>query len=236
MKIFAKKIFLIIAIALTCSQIFAIGSAEAYVSIRGYTRSDGTYVKPHVRSNPNGLKIDNYGYKPSQGIYNKTYGTRGSSWDTPTTITDPDYYTGKALYESNQSGSSYSISPSLPNTNTTVNNPPNSYVYGSTWYCNSGYKKAGDECQKIYNPPNSYIYGSSWYCNSGYKKIENSCEKIENPPNSYVWGSNWYCNSGYKKVGDSCDKINNPSNSYVWGSNWYCNSGYVRSGQTCVSQ
>jgi len=78
-----------------------IPTADAYVSVKGYYRSDGTYVRPYVRSNPNGLKYDNYSWTPSQGLYNKTYGTRGSSWNTPTWTTDPDYYTGKSIYESN---------------------------------------------------------------------------------------------------------------------------------------
>jgi len=47
------------------------------------------------------LKYDNYGYKPSQGLYNESYGTRGSDWDTPTWTTDPDYYEGKRIYDSN---------------------------------------------------------------------------------------------------------------------------------------
>jgi len=81
--------------------------AEAYVSVKGYYRSNGTYVAPYVRSNPNGLKYDNYGYKPSDGLYNKTYGTRGATWDTPTYITDPYYYQGKALYESGSTDSVY---------------------------------------------------------------------------------------------------------------------------------
>jgi len=81
-------------------------TVEAYVKVKGYYRKDGTYVRPHVRSNPNGVKYDNYGYKPSQGRYNKTYGTRGATWDTPTYITDPDYYEGKALYKSGSSGGS----------------------------------------------------------------------------------------------------------------------------------
>jgi hypothetical protein len=86
------------------TPIFAVNYSDAYVNVSGYYRKDGTYVRPHVRSNPNGLKYDNYGYKPSDGLYNKTYGTRGSEWDTPTYITDPDYYKGKALYESGSSG------------------------------------------------------------------------------------------------------------------------------------
>lgn len=93
-------------IAVLLVAVFCLSStAEAVVNVKGYYRKDGTYVAPHVRSNPNGLKSDNYGYTPSQGKYNDTYGTRGTEWDTPTTITDPDYYKGKALYEAGLSGS-----------------------------------------------------------------------------------------------------------------------------------
>ncbi len=35
--------------------------AHAQVSVRGYTRSDGTYVAPHTRSSPNNTTTDNYG-------------------------------------------------------------------------------------------------------------------------------------------------------------------------------
>ena len=92
-----KKVLfiLIILVSFFATSVYAL----AYVNVRGYYRSDGTYVRPHVRSNPNGLKYDNYSWKPSQGLYNKTYGTRGSDWDTPTWITDPNYYEGKSLYE-----------------------------------------------------------------------------------------------------------------------------------------
>jgi hypothetical protein len=31
------------------------------VHVRGYTRSDGTYVKPHVRSAPDSTRANNYG-------------------------------------------------------------------------------------------------------------------------------------------------------------------------------
>lgn len=85
-------------------------NALAYVSVKGYYRSNGTYVKPYVRSNPNGLKTDNYGYTPSQGQYNPTYGTKGATWDTPTTITDPNYYQGKQIYDNNQIGANNVLS------------------------------------------------------------------------------------------------------------------------------
>lgn len=43
-----------IALLLVCSNAFA-----GYVN--GYYRKDGTYVRPHYRSNPDGIKSNNYG-------------------------------------------------------------------------------------------------------------------------------------------------------------------------------
>lgn len=108
-----KKIVFGVLCALTF--IFA-GVANAYVSVKGYYRKDGTYVAPHVRSNPNGLKSDNYGYKGGNA-YNPSYYTSSSSyWKTPTTVTDPSYYAGKNYYETN-------TTPSTVSTYTAVNPP-----------------------------------------------------------------------------------------------------------------
>ncbi len=120
-KFFLKSLFGLFFLFLFCGQFTLLTqSAEAYVSVKGYYRKDGTYVRPHVRSNPNGLKYDNYSWTPSQGLYNNTYGTRGVEWDTPTYITDPDYYEGKYLYNSGQySTNSYSKASNI--TNSSIN-------------------------------------------------------------------------------------------------------------------
>ena len=78
-------------------------SVFAYTSVKGYYRSNGTYVQPHVRSSPNALKYDNYSYK-SGDLYNKSYyaptKNHPSSWNTPSWYTDSSYYSGKVLYNS----------------------------------------------------------------------------------------------------------------------------------------
>jgi len=102
-----KKLKKILVLLIILCSFVALNYADAYVNVRRYYRKNGTYVRPHVRSNPNGLKYDNYSWKSGDGLYNKTYGTRGSDWDTPTYITDPDYYEGKKLYESGSSGNYY---------------------------------------------------------------------------------------------------------------------------------
>ncbi len=35
----------------------------ASVYVQGYYRSNGTYVQPHIRSNPDGIKSINYSYR-----------------------------------------------------------------------------------------------------------------------------------------------------------------------------
>lgn len=49
--------------------------ADAAVYVRGYTRSNGTYVMPHYRSNPNSYRYDNYSTK---GNYNPYTGKAGA--------------------------------------------------------------------------------------------------------------------------------------------------------------
>lgn len=58
-----KTLTIIAAAALLALPVnIASGSyADAQVRVRGYTRADGTYVAPHVRSSPNSTTTDNYG-------------------------------------------------------------------------------------------------------------------------------------------------------------------------------
>ncbi len=233
-KNFTLYLFFILVIGFG-TQIFSARYADAYVSVHGYFRSNGTYVSPYVRSNPNGLKYDNYGWAPSQGLYNKTYGTRGTYWDTPTYITDPGYYQGKAIYDLNHG--------SVP-TNASINS------FDGNWYCNTGYKTTYDSqfnrtgCEKIIVPANASLstFSNDWYCNTGYKTtFDNSfnkvgCEKIIVPMNASLstYMNDWYCNRGYKTKFDNsynkigCEQVIIPPNASLdyFGSDWVCNSGY----------
>ena len=54
--------------------------------VRGYYRSNGTYVEPYYRSSPNAYRYDNRSYSGGS-LYNRSYSypTRNysSSWYTP---------------------------------------------------------------------------------------------------------------------------------------------------------
>lgn len=58
-----------LAIALVAIPTF---DADAQTRVRGYYRSDGTYVRPHVRSNPNSTTADNYGPSRSSPYYSNS--------------------------------------------------------------------------------------------------------------------------------------------------------------------
>lgn len=78
---------------------FAFVSTAEAGWVNGYYRSDGTYVQGHYRSNPNGLRYDNYSYDGGS-LYNPSYydSSYGSSWRTPAWQTQDDYWTGYDSY------------------------------------------------------------------------------------------------------------------------------------------
>jgi len=100
MKRFILGLFIIAAVALS----FPHGSVEA-VYVRGYYRSNGTYVQPYYRSRANAYTYDNYSYKSptySNGYgYNKSYPSGrsyNSNWYTPS-YSDSDYNYGYNSYK-----------------------------------------------------------------------------------------------------------------------------------------
>jgi len=54
-----KKVIL----AVLAMVMFSVGVSYADVYVHGYTKSNGTYVAPHVRSSPDAYKWNNYGYQ-----------------------------------------------------------------------------------------------------------------------------------------------------------------------------
>ena len=66
--------------------VLAVPSELADKSVKGYVRKDGTYVSPHVKSNPNSQRFDNYS---SRGNVNPYTGGQGSK---PSEFTNPPAY------------------------------------------------------------------------------------------------------------------------------------------------
>lgn len=63
-------------VAIAVIGMMALGAeASAQVRVDGYTRKDGTYVQPHVRTTPDNNRMNNYG---SQGNTNPYTGRQGT--------------------------------------------------------------------------------------------------------------------------------------------------------------
>lgn len=62
----------------------------ANVSVKGYTRADGTYVAPHMRSSPNSTASDNWSTKGNVNPYTGKAGTKtiAEAGLTPSSISD----------------------------------------------------------------------------------------------------------------------------------------------------
>ncbi|MFC1793449.1 hypothetical protein ACFL3Q_07670 [Planctomycetota bacterium] len=82
-----RLITILIVLAIVCAIALP---ADADVRVRGYYRSNGTYVRPHYRSNPDGNFRNNWSTYPNINPYTGAIGTRrtpsysGSySWRTP---------------------------------------------------------------------------------------------------------------------------------------------------------
>jgi hypothetical protein len=78
-----KKILL--TVALGACALFGGQPASADVYVHGYTRSDGTYVAPHFRSDPDGNFYNNWSTYPNINPYTGRMGTRHTPTYSPRT-------------------------------------------------------------------------------------------------------------------------------------------------------
>ncbi len=88
--------------------------------------------------------------------------------------------------------------------------PPNSHMLGDTWYCNEGFRRQGNQCNRLYVPPNAHVLGDTWYCNEGFRRQGSQCNRLYVPPNAHVLGNAWYCNEGFRRQGNQCNRLNKP--------------------------
>ena len=69
-----------VALALAVACLAAVSAKEAFaqVSVNGYYRSNGTYVQPHQRTAPDGIRENNYSYGSNYNP-NSSGSSRGGS-------------------------------------------------------------------------------------------------------------------------------------------------------------
>lgn len=107
-----KRILWCLLCGLFFISVIIAGPSKSSASwVKGYWK-DGTYVNGYWRSNPNGLKFDNYSFDGNwSDAYNDSYFAPtkkySSNWYTPSWITQKDYYIGKNFYDNQKSYKSY---------------------------------------------------------------------------------------------------------------------------------
>ena len=73
----SRKMKLVVFLMMLASVFIIIsGTAFADVYVRGYHRSNGTYVQPHYKSNPDGNSYNNWSTYPNVNPYTGKTGTR----------------------------------------------------------------------------------------------------------------------------------------------------------------
>ncbi|OCT15816.1 hypothetical protein A8709_09305 [Paenibacillus pectinilyticus] len=105
----ALKVILLAIIATLFSPFLPQDKAEAAVHVKGYYRKNGTYVSPHYRSDPDGIKSNNWSYcgniNPYTGKVGSTDCGTASLGNTDTRSEgekQADSYVWQAEYYSNQ--------------------------------------------------------------------------------------------------------------------------------------
>src|SRR6478735_11525203 len=100
-----KRIFIALFVFLVFGATI---QAQADVSVRGYYRKDGTYVRPHMRSDPDGNFNNNWSTKGNINPYTGEEGTKTSpsdsgSYDSYYDSSDESYYDSEDSYSNEDS-------------------------------------------------------------------------------------------------------------------------------------
>lgn len=94
-----------VAVILAGMLVVSLAGSAFAGRVNGYYRSNGTYVQPHYRSNPDGYKWNNYG--PSRNSYERTnpYGRDNDRDSVPNYLDRDDNNNGiNDDYDRNQYG------------------------------------------------------------------------------------------------------------------------------------
>jgi len=174
-----KRIFIALLVFLVFGGTI---QAQADVSVRGYYRKDGTYVRPHMRSDPDGNFNNNWSTKgnvnpytgeegtktsPSDsGSYDSNYDSSDDSYnDSDSSYSDDTYYNDDTDYtEDSSSGQEYG---------------ENGYIYDSDSVDNEDAMAAMDTVYKYFDKLNEKEYKdaynlwtSKWKKKHSYKKFK----------------------------------------------------------------
>lgn len=113
--------------------VFAFAGVAEAASVRGYFRSDGTYVAPSYRSSPNSTTLDNYSTRGNVNPYTGQAGTRSP---TPSYGYQAPSYTAPSYTAPRYNAPSYSAprQPSYGSSYGSRRSSDSSYGFGSSLF------------------------------------------------------------------------------------------------------
>jgi len=160
-----KKLLLICLLILSTQILFS------QVRVSGYTRKNGTYVEPHMRSSPNNNPYDNYSFPRNTNPY-----TGKISTGNPDTYLDNYYNKRSNNIDYSNTGLLKDVNPYMGNTN---NTPPNTEYYLNNSINNNEFNSYTTPNYPIVNSSND-VFSSDYYKNYNEKKeSEKRIKEIE---------------------------------------------------------
>lgn len=85
------------------NDVFGTGVNHSTTTVSGYTRSNGTYVEPYVRTQRNSTNHDNFSTSGNMNIYTGTSGSRAKDY-SPEAY---NYGSGRTIYTGSRGGQYY---------------------------------------------------------------------------------------------------------------------------------
>jgi len=210
---------------------------DAQVRVRGYYRKDGTYVRPHVRTRPDGNPYNNYSFP---GNYNPNTG-RITPGDPAAYLRN--YYGRSRTTTRNRTKDTRSAVSALQLSLKALGHHPGSIdgVLGagtksaiSSFQESSGLSMTGTADAPTID---SLIEALKALSDGTIEDTANRAGVQLMPENAHLdsWGSDWVCNRGYRKSGSRCVPVAVPENAKLdyWGRDWVCRRGFSRVGSNC---
>lgn len=181
------------------------------VSVRGYVKSNGTYVQPHMRSAPDGNFSNNWSTVGNVNPYTGAVGTKTKPSDGSSGVSSGGY-TGADVPSSATSATTAEIANSagVGSASSDGESPRQSGIEvplhaklnysGKGWVCESGYRKVSQECVYVPVPQNAKLnyLGNDWVCEHGFRKVSQECVVVAVPQNAKLnyLGNDWVCEHG----------------------------------------
>jgi peptidoglycan hydrolase-like protein with peptidoglycan-binding domain len=242
--------------------VLSVSILEAQVRVRGYYRKDGTYVRPHVRTAPDGSPYNNYSfpgnYNPNTGLitpgnpatYLRNYYGRGGSAGIPGSSGRVGTVPSVAARREGVAALQYSLHVLGYDAGPVDGIPgPRTANALRAFQRSSSLQPSGIVTEEtldaligaLVTARASLTATTSSSSMTGQAAISAPSARYPAsvPTNATMGygGTGWRCNRGYYRTNNECLPVQVPANASVnySGDGWMCNRGYYRSGMGCAA-